>query len=1244
MSERNLPIQVRGYPVIEKRPRVPHLKRPIQLILTFDTETSTDHAQRLHFGCFRLSTVRENDDGTLDLFCIREGIFYADDLEEFFQGGHETIKDYCFNDKYRHARIDNVLPSYDDYRHGQIDIHPEPAFQLMTASEFVKNYIVGLCYTSDIRGTYREFEPATIVGFNLPFDMTRLGKSWAEGRKQFYRAFSVDLTGWLQFRYKRSGAHGWYMELSGKTGASDPGEPRLEAYNMVDVATMAFAIGGKVLGLRAAGEAFGCRWLKSSAEDGHGKITPEYIDYCRQDVRATEDLYRKVMNEWNRHPVSRTSKPDSAYSPASVSKQYMRDMGIVSRLVGQNYVAIEALPAGIRKAARKEAQALGGRYAHKSAIRRLAEDHGFTIPEKNLGQRELPPEIVGRFMAAFFGGRAECRIRMTKVPAVLVDFTSMYPTVMILLKIWEMLTCNDLEIVEVDFREVQRFLESLNLVSDPDDPGWETSLFNPDVWPRLAGIGETDEGYLPIRSEYNGMSGSSPGIGINNLRSLAGDFPYTLLDLAASRIATGVTPPIKRVWMLRASDAKQPTLRPVSLYGDEKLRLDPRTDNLLEMAVEQRHAAIGRHLENAALSDLRELSPIDPRVPCRHLYSPDITVDGHKRREDRPCFDCRRYLREEEVRLNPAIPFYGSSPDVGWETLLWRIQNAHKDENRRSVWNEDRDKCLCPECVAQRFLKVFANAIYGVFAEMNTPKRAKPKIGDIYGLDGEHWEVRNPEEPGEFCFPPFAALITGGARLMLAMLERCVEDAGGCHVFCDTDSLCIVASDQAGTVEGIPVISYDAVNEIRRRFNMLNPYNRELAPELLKWESPKLKPGQTYPERQLYCVAISAKRYCLFYMNGDRPEIVAMVDDQDPSADNVEIEKRSKHGLGLYINPIPDAPKDWWYSEVWLYIINKWILRRDVEEPEWFRVPAAMRLTATTPDMLRAFRDFNDGWPYGDQVKPQNFVLSFTPSKVTRMLYPHMRLITPYASPEELADWENLGDVYDIHGDGTPFRIKPSSELTDEEMEAFLQGDSYPDKKYYRDWIARHPEYVQQLKEGQPVPVSTYRDIVYDYVRHPEVKYDDADGKPCTSRTRGRLYPTTIMAEYAYHIGKTGNPFFNAEKTIDEVHYRDYDTERREHLEWQLALEALPKNASEIALRLEAMGVKVTPQAIRNLITGRTVKARRELRSALIGLARDYAQKKLEGEGFSHSAFAFKSDFLVLVMWHNREMSKDEPS
>ena len=41
-----------------------------------------------------------------------------------------------------------------------------------------------------------------------------------------------------------------------------------------------------------------------------------------------------------------------------------------------------------------------------------------------------------------------------------------------------------------------------------------------------------------------------------------------------------------------------------------------------------------------------------------------------------------------------------------------------------------------------------------------------------YGLDAEPYPCRvaHPEEPGEYCFRPLASLITGAARLMLALL------------------------------------------------------------------------------------------------------------------------------------------------------------------------------------------------------------------------------------------------------------------------------------------------------------------------------------------------------------------------------------------------------------------------------------------------------------------------------------------
>jgi hypothetical protein len=56
------------------------------------------------------------------------------------------------------------------------------------------------------------------------------------------------------------------------------------------------------------------------------------------------------------------------------------------------------------------------------------------------------------------------------------------------------------------------------------------------------------------------------------------------------------------------------------------------------------------------------------------------------------------------------------------------------------------------------------------------------------------------EKPGEWYFPPIASLITGAAHLLLAMLERCITDKGGHYLFCDTDSMCIVASKNGGAV------------------------------------------------------------------------------------------------------------------------------------------------------------------------------------------------------------------------------------------------------------------------------------------------------------------------------------------------------------------------------------------------------------------------------------------------------------
>ena len=55
--------------------------------------------------------------------------------------------------------------------------------------------------------------------------------------------------------------------------------------------------------------------------------------------------------------------------------------------------------------------------------------------------------------------------------------------------------------------------------------------------------------------------------------------------------------------------------------------------------------------------------------------------------------------------------------------------------------------------------------------EMNRKKGTTARVR-AHGLGAFEREVDGPEKPGAFCLPPLASLITGGARLMLALAER----------------------------------------------------------------------------------------------------------------------------------------------------------------------------------------------------------------------------------------------------------------------------------------------------------------------------------------------------------------------------------------------------------------------------------------------------------------------------------------
>ena len=228
-----------------------------------------------------------------------------------------------------------------------------------------------------------------------------------------------------------------------------------------------------------------------------------------------------------------------------------------------------------------------------------------------------------------------------------------------------------------------------------------------------------------------------------------------------------------------------------------------------------------------------------------------------------------------------------------------------------------------------KFLKVLANATsYGNFAQMDAREDDKPIWVTCSGIDPKPYRCRvaHAEEPGTYCFPPLAALITAAARLMLGLLERCITDLGGTYAMEDTDSMAIVATKRGGAVacpggssrtrrreEAVLALSWDQVNEIAEKFKALKPYDPDAIPgSILKIEDYNFDP-KTRKQRQLWCLAISAKRYALFLRDAKGiPELLR-------KGVNNDTDRWSEHGLGHLLNPTdPNAEDRMWIGRVWL--------------------------------------------------------------------------------------------------------------------------------------------------------------------------------------------------------------------------------------------------------------------------------------------------------------------------------------
>jgi hypothetical protein len=395
-----------------------------------------------------------------------------------------------------------------------------------------------------------------------------------------------------------------------------------------------------------------------------------------------------------------------------------------------------------------------------------------------------------------------------------------------------------------------------------------------------------------------------------------------------------------------------------------------------------------------------------------------------------------------------------------------------------------RDEAKANGDAIEKTLKIIANSTsYGIFIEVTRDDAPKSELLDVYGPCGECSRVPTKalEQPGRYFNPLLGVLITGAARLMLGIAELKTDELGLDWVFCDTDSLTIARPDCLSRRD-----FHLKSQQIVDWFKSLNPYEKQES--ILKIESINYGIGSKEPE-PLYCFAISAKRNVLFNLDSNERPI---------------IRKASAHGLGHLIDPYDDtaallhlpAPHvplaeigvHRWHHDFWFKIIQAAVDGHPDEVPlDWHPAlsrPAAMRYTASSPQLLNWVARWNQGKPYEHQIRPFGFLLSFMPRK--GMFGP------PGATP------------IDKSGPGRP----PKTD------------DLAPIAPYDRE-PARALSKVFDRVTGRPVRperLKTYAEALVQYHLSPEHKFANGD-----HLDRGRTERRHVVATAFVWIGKEAN-------------------------------------------------------------------------------------------------------------------------
>ncbi len=485
----NTSIAIRAYserpgrkPLGSRAPR--RRTEPSEWTLLFDCETTIDAAQRLRFGFFQ---VRRSE--SLD----REGIFY--DPEALTASERLLLRKFSKKHK----------------------------IELVSIKEFRK----------DVFLKYGYVRQATVVGFNLPFDISRIAVGHGSARREMRGGFSFDLTRSPEDPRVR------VKHLNPRASLIDFGIPgdqetprawrkrgmRVPVYRgtFVDIKTLASALLSRPFSLQTLAAHLKTRAQKRETQE-HGRVTPAYLEYARADVQVTWECYCELTRRYEEHGLDSTS--DRMLSEASIGKAYLQQMGI-KPLLGCDPT--------------------------------------------------FPRQRFGEILSAYYGGRAEVRNRRVVREVLYCDFKSMYPTVNSLMGLWDFVIGHGMTAVDTT-SETRRLLERIKF----------NDLQKPDTWKKLRTLVrlKPHDDVLPVRAKYNDETYT---IGLNHLTTTESVW-YTLADCVVSKLLTGRASCIEEAVSYRPG-VPQVGLTTATILGRDDFTIDPTRVDFFTRLVDLRDEA-----------------------------------------------------------------------------------------------------------------------------------------------------------------------------------------------------------------------------------------------------------------------------------------------------------------------------------------------------------------------------------------------------------------------------------------------------------------------------------------------------------------------------------------------------------------------------------------------------------------------------------------------------------------------------